>query len=98
MDDRPDFHRASQKSDQAFGTDGDPQAGRNQPEQGKGTRLDQIADLLKRTGGASLDELCAATGWQAHSVRGAISGALKKKGHTIVSERIDGVRRYRIGE
>lgn len=65
---------------------------------GTPTRLEEIADLLGRPGGASLVELCAATGWQAHSVRGAIAGALKKKGHAIVSERIDGVRRYRIGE
>lgn len=61
------------------------------------TRLGQITELLQRTGGASLNELCAATGWQAHSVRGAIAGALKKKGHSITSERINGARRYRIG-
>lgn len=65
---------------------------------GTPTRLDQLADLLRRPNGASLEELCAATGWQPHSVRGAISSALKKKGHAIVSERVDGVRRYRIGE
>ncbi len=65
---------------------------------GAPTRLAQLADLLRRPGGASLEELCAATGWQPHSVRSAISGALKKKGYSIVSGRIDGVRRYRIGE
>lgn len=73
-------------------------AATQQATRGRSTRLDQLADMLRRPGGASLDEICAATGWQAHSVRGAISGALKKKGHTIVSERIDGVRRYRIGD
>jgi len=64
---------------------------------GAPTRLGQITELLQRKGGASLNELCAATGWQAHSVRGAIAGALKKKGHSITSERINGVRRYQIG-
>ncbi len=61
------------------------------------TRLGQITELLQRTGGASLNELCTATGWQAHSIRGVIAGALKKKGYSITSERINGVRRYQIG-
>lgn len=61
------------------------------------TKLERLVGLLSRTDGATLKELCAATGWQAHSVRGAIAGALKKKGHSITSEKIDGVRRYRIG-
>jgi hypothetical protein len=36
-----------------------------------------------------------ATGWQQHSVRGALAGALKKRGLAITSEKVDGVRRYR---
>ncbi|MBA3520452.1 MAG: DUF3489 domain-containing protein [Rhizobiales bacterium] len=57
-----------------------------------------VTALLKRDGGATLAELTAATGWQAHSVRGFLSGALKKKlGYVVESERgEDGVRRYRI--
>jgi hypothetical protein len=42
-------------------------------------------------------ELVATTGWQGHSVRGVLAGALKKKGHVVRSEKIDGERRYRIG-
>ncbi len=61
------------------------------------TKLDKVIALLARPKGASIDELCAATGWQAHSVRGAMAGALKKKGHVITSEKHDGVRRYRTG-
>ena len=39
----------------------------------------------------------SATGWQAHSVRGAISGAIKKRlGLKVTSEKSDGVRTYRI--
>ncbi|NKB59539.1 MAG: DUF3489 domain-containing protein [Alphaproteobacteria bacterium] len=54
----------------------------------KGTKQNVMIDLLRRDGGASIDELSQALGWQAHSVRGAISGALKKKlGLTVMSEK-----------
>ena len=53
-----------------------------------------MIDLLGRPQGASIDELIAATGWQAHSVRGALAGALKKKGVVVTSEKVDGSRRY----
>jgi hypothetical protein len=55
-------------------------------------------DLLGRKTGAALSELMAATSWQAHSVRGFLSGTVKKKlGHTISSSRdSDGIRRYSI--
>lgn len=60
----------------------------------KQTRL--IA-LLKDPKGADIKMLMQATGWQAHSVRGVISGALKKKlGMNIVSSKVDGTQRYRI--
>ena len=62
-----------------------------------GFKLDLLIGLLQRPEGASLAELCSATGWQAHSIRGALAGSLKRKGHTITSERIEGVRRYQIG-
>ena len=35
--------------------------------------------MLRAEGGATIDEIVAATGWQPHTVRGAMSGALKKK-------------------
>ena len=43
------------------------------------TKLDLIISLLSRADGASLGELTEATGWQTHSVRGAIAGSLKEK-------------------
>ncbi len=64
---------------------------------GKVTKLDQIIALLARPGGAAIDDLMAATGWQAHSVRGALAGSLRKKGHVIESLKIDGRRIYRVG-
>jgi len=36
------------------------------------------------------------TGWQAHSIRGAMAGALKKKGHAVISEKTDDKRVWRI--
>ncbi|MGH8325236.1 MAG: DUF3489 domain-containing protein [Steroidobacteraceae bacterium] len=51
----------------------------------------QLIDMLKRPEGASIEEIVAAFGWQAHTVRGAIAGALKKKlGLNVGSEKIEG--------
>jgi len=60
------------------------------------SKLDRIASLLARPEGATLDDLCDATGWQVHSVRGAMAGSLKRRGLVITSEKHDGIRRYRI--
>jgi hypothetical protein len=49
-----------------------------------------------RPKGASIDEMCNASGWQPHSIRGAMAGALKKRGHIIASDKESGTRRYRI--
>lgn len=61
----------------------------------KPSRLDQLQHLLAREGGTSIAEMVETTGWQQHSVRGALAGSLKKRGLTITSEKIEGVRRYR---
>jgi hypothetical protein len=45
----------------------------------KNTKQAQVVALLKRSGGATLNHLMRQTGWQAHSVRGFISGALGKR-------------------
>lgn len=63
------------------------------------SKLDQLVTLLRMSGGATLPELQAATGWQVHSVRGAMAGALRKKGYSVTSEKPEGgLRRYRIDE
>ncbi len=55
--------------------------------------------LMQRREGATLDELIQATGWQAHSVRGAIAGALKTKRKLAVSStKSDAGRVYAIAE
>ena len=44
-----------------------------------GTKQALLIDMLKRPEGATVDQIAEATGWQRHTIRGAISGALKKK-------------------
>ena len=53
-------------------------AGRATPAAKAGTKQAVLIDLLKRKIGATIAEAVEATGWQAHSVRGAISGTLKR--------------------
>lgn len=56
-----------------------------------------LVSLMQREGGATAAELMAATGWQAHSVRGAIAGSIKKGlGLAVLSEKTDAGRTYRI--
>jgi hypothetical protein len=63
----------------------------------KATKLSKLETMLRRPGGATIAQLCKALVWQAHSVRGAMAGALKKKGCTITSEvGPEEVRIYRI--
>jgi len=64
----------------------------------RGSKTAKILALLKRPGGASLQQLQKATGWQAHSVRGFLSGTLKKKmGLRVHSAKLqDGQRTYRV--
>ena len=55
-----------------------------------GTKLAILIEALSRQGGATIDGLIVATGWQAHSIRGAMSGALKKdRGLIVTSEKLD---------
>lgn len=61
------------------------------------TKSALILKLLGRTNGATVTELAAATNWQDHSVRGYLSGTLKKKmGLLVTSEVTDGLRHYKV--
>lgn len=67
------------------------------PEPARVSKLATIITLLQVPDGATIDALGTATGWQSHSVRGAIAGSLKRKGYAITSAKPeDGPRRYRI--
>ncbi len=63
-----------------------------------GTKQAMLIEMLRAETGATIDEIVAATGWQQHTVRGAIAGALKKKlGLAVTSEKVEGRGRvYRI--
>ena len=74
-------------------------AGPKAPRKGReGTKQAVLIDMLRRDEGATIAQIVEATGWQPHTVRGAISGALKKKlGLTVTSEKTEGGERiYRI--
>jgi len=66
----------------------------------EGSKTATVVALLERKGGATLAEVMKATGWQAHSVRGFVSGTLgKKMGLSVQSEkREDGTRVYNIAK
>jgi hypothetical protein len=63
-----------------------------------GSKTAKVLDLLKRHEGASMKELLKSTGWQPHSVRGFLSGTIRKKmGMTVTSTKpVDGERTYSI--
>jgi uncharacterized protein DUF3489 len=59
----------------------------------------QLIEMLKRAGGATLDEICTKFGWQHHTTRAMMSagGSLTKKhGITVASEKVGDERRYSI--
>jgi hypothetical protein len=59
----------------------------------------QLIEMLKRAGGATLEEVMARFGWQVHTTRAMMSagGSLTKKhGITVISERVGDARTYRI--
>jgi hypothetical protein len=63
------------------------------------SKQDRIVALLQRPEGATLDALVKETEWQKHSVRGFLAGTVRKKLKLpLLSEKIDGVRNYRIGK
>jgi hypothetical protein len=63
-----------------------------------GTKQATLIAMLQRPDGATVNQVMESTGWLAHTVRGAISGAIKKKlGLNVVSEKSSsGERAYRI--
>ncbi|MET4701745.1 hypothetical protein ABIE65_004793 [Constrictibacter sp. MBR-5] len=63
-----------------------------------GTKQALLIEMLRRSQGATIEEVVVATGWQSHTVRGAIAGALKKKlQFDVTSEKVEGRGRiYRI--
>ena len=100
---RADVAPAKAKSAKATPSKKAPK-GRTKPEVVKskvareGSKTAKILDLLKRPGGATSKELMKATGWLPHSVRGFLSGTVRKKmGLTVTSTKgQDGERTYSV--
>jgi hypothetical protein len=62
-------------------------------------KIEKIIAMLRRPNGVSIGDLSKATNWQVHSVRGAMSGTIKKKhGLNVTSEKKGMVRLYRIAD
>ena len=63
------------------------------------SKQDEVIAMLRRSEGATVDEVASATGWQRHTVRGVFSGTLKKKlGLALASAKEERGRVYRIAE
>jgi len=60
----------------------------------KTSKRDQLAAMLLRDEGATIEQMIAALGWLPHTVRAALTG-LKNLGYAIDSDKIDGLRTYR---
>ena len=62
-------------------------------------KIGLLVALLRQTDGTTIDAMMHATGWQAHSVRGALSGSVKKAlGLNLLSEKTGAGRVYRIAD
>jgi hypothetical protein len=65
----------------------------------EGSKTAQVVALLQRKNGGTLAEIMDKMGWQKHTVRGFMAGAMKKAGYTVESFKSDkGERTYRINE
>lgn len=88
------YYRISSVGFEAIGKPGKA----DKPVTRTGTKQATIIEMLQRPSGTTIEEMAEATGWQRHTVRGAMSNALKKRlGLTITSSKDEGsARRYRI--
>jgi len=66
---------------------------RTKPRTRANSKQAQVIAMLRQPAGATIPQIMAATGWQAHTIRGTFAGALKKQGIAITSEKIAGADR-----
>ena len=65
----------------------------------EGSKTAQVVTMLQRKNGATLAEIMEKMGWQRHTVRGFMAGAMKKAGYTVESFKPEGGERtYRINK
>ncbi len=94
----PDHGRSAAGSKRSTKSKSKPKATLSRASTRSSTKQALLVDLLRRKEGTTIAEVVKATGWQPHSVRGAISGALKKKlGLAVTSNKVEGRGRvYRV--
>ena len=101
-DRRPHKRRARQQNSSA--AKGPPSVSKHahQPRGAAGhadTKQARIIAMLRTAGGATIEAMTRATGWQQHSVRGFLAGVVRKKlGLNLVSTAAEGGRVYRIAD
>lgn len=63
------------------------------------SKLTTVLTMLRAPGGTAIADIMKATGWQQHSVRGFLTGVVRKRLKLdLASDKADGERRYRIGK
>lgn len=63
------------------------------------SKLTTVLTMLRAPGGTAIADIMKATGWQQHSVRGFLTGVIRKRLKLdLISDKVDGERRYRIGK
>jgi hypothetical protein len=93
---QPNLPRQNMRGEEAKHAPGDSQLGRRaSPQRSQPTTKQALLiELLARKNGATISEAVEVTGWQPHSIRGAISGTLKKKlGLDVISQKVQGGNR-----
>ena len=92
--------KAARKAKAAPKTEASGESEQATPRTRENSKQAQVIAMLKRPEGATIAQICEATNWQAHTVRGTFAGAFKKKlGLTVTSDKAEGgVRVYRIVE
>jgi hypothetical protein len=90
--------RAKRRDTPRTGANAVPKGAKKATSARDGSKAAKVLDLLKRKDGVTLKELMRATGWQAHSVRGFLSGAVSKKmGLAVTSTKSEkGERSYSV--
>jgi hypothetical protein len=89
--------KASKKATPAKAAPKGKKAAKNAAGPRDGTKMAAVIALMQRKGGATIFELMEKMGWQKHTVRGIVAGALKKAGYTVESFKPEGGERtYRI--
>jgi hypothetical protein len=90
--------KQARSANQATRSKKSPQ-GATKPKKGTrhGSKTAQVVAMLQRSNGATLAEIADKMGWQKHTVRGFMAGAMKKAGYTVESfKSAKGDRTYRI--